>query len=80
EVTSSRTLGAQSSEETVEITLKNHKEEDVTIDAVENLGENWEITDHSMDYEKRNASTIVFHVPVKANGEQKVTYTVQHHW
>jgi hypothetical protein len=80
EVTSSRTLGAQSSEETVEITLKNHKDEDVTIDAVENLGENWEITDHSMDYEKRNASTIVFHVPVKANGEQKVTYTVQHHW
>jgi len=80
QVTSSRTLGPQSSEETVEITLKNHKNEDVTIDAVENLGTDWEITQHSMDYEKRNASTIVFHVPVKANGEQKVTYTVQHHW
>ncbi|HZK76180.1 MAG TPA: DUF4139 domain-containing protein [Candidatus Kapabacteria bacterium] len=80
QVTSSRTLGPQSSEETVEITLKNHKDEAVTIDAVENLGENWEITEHSMDYEKRNASTIVFHVPVKANGETKVTYTVQHHW
>ncbi|MFI5202036.1 MAG: DUF4139 domain-containing protein [Candidatus Kapaibacterium sp.] len=80
QITSSRTLGQQSSEETVEITLKNHKDEDVTIDAQENLGENWEITEHSMDYEKQNASTIVFHVPVKANGETKVTYTVQHHW
>ncbi len=80
QITNSRTLGQQSSEETVEITLKNHKDQDVTIDAVENLGQNWEITQHSMDYEKQNASTIVFHVPVKANGEAKVTYTVQHHW
>jgi hypothetical protein len=80
EVTSSQTLGDRESEETVEITLKNHKDEDVTIDAVENLGTNWEITQHSMDFEKRNASTVVFHVLVKANGEQKVTYTVQHRW
>ena len=80
QVTSSRTLGEHESEETVEITLKNHKDEDVTIDAVENLGTDWEIISHSMDYEKRNANAIVFHVPVKANGEQKVTYTVQHRW
>jgi hypothetical protein len=80
QVTSSRTLGEHESEETIEITLKNHKDQDVTIDAVENLGTDWEITDHSMDYEKRNANSIVFHVPVKANGEQKVTYTVQHRW
>jgi hypothetical protein len=80
QVTSSRTLGEHESEETVEITLKNHKDEDVTIDAVENLGTDWEITEHSMDYEKRNANSIIFHVPVKARGEQKVTYTVQHRW
>jgi hypothetical protein len=80
QVTSSRTIGEHESEETVEITLKNHKDQDVTIDAVENLGTDWEITEHSMDYEKRNANAIVFHVPVKANGEQKVTYTVQHRW
>ncbi len=80
QVTSSRTLSEHESEETVEITLKNHKDTDVTIDAVENLGTDWEITEHSMDYEKKNANSIVFHVPVKANGEQKVTYTVQHRW
>jgi hypothetical protein len=80
QVTSSRTLGERESEETVEITLKNHKDEDVTIDAVENLGTDWEIIEHSMDYEKQNANSIVFHVPVKARGEQKVTYTVQHRW
>jgi hypothetical protein len=80
QVTSSRTLGEHESEETVEITLKNHKDEDVTIDAVENLGTDWEIIQKSMDYEKKNASSIVLHVPVKARSEQKVTYTVQHRW
>jgi hypothetical protein len=80
QVTSSRTIGEHESEETVEITLKNHKDADVTIDAVENLGTDWEVISHSMDYEKRNANSIVFHVPIKTNGEQKVTYTVQHRW
>ncbi len=80
QVTSSRTIGERESEETIEITLKNHKDEDATIDAVENLGADWEIISHSMDYEKKNANFIVFHVPVKSRGEQKVTYTVQHRW
>ncbi len=80
EVTSSRSLGPQADEQAIQITLRNHKDQDVTIDAVENLGANWEITQHSMDYDKRDANTIVFHVPVKANGEATVTYTVQHHW
>jgi len=80
EVTSQRNLSDKESEETIEITLKNHKDESVTIDALENVGRNWEITRSSMDYEKRNAYAIVFHVPVKARGEAKVTYTIRHRW
>ncbi len=80
EVVSSRSLGDRASEETVRITLKNHKDEDVTIDAIEDLGSGWEITQHSMGYDTKNASQIVFHVPVKARSEQTVTYTVQHRW
>ncbi len=80
EVTNSESLGQNENEESVAITLKNHKDENVTIDAIENLGSNWEVTQSSMPYEKKNAYTIVFHVPVKARGEQKVTYTVRHRW
>ena len=80
QVTDSRTLSKRSDQQTIEITLKNHKDVDVTIDDVENVGESWQITSQSMPFEKKNASEIVFHVPVKANGEQKVTYTIQHHW
>jgi len=72
--------GDHSSRETVEITLKNRKDEDVVIDAVENMGYNWEITKKSMDYEKKSANEAVFHVPVKARSEQKVEYTVIRTW
>jgi hypothetical protein len=80
EVTDSHSLGDHANKESFQITLKNHKDEDVTIDAIENLGSDWEITDHSMPYDKENAGQIVFHVPVKANGSAKVTYTVIHRW
>jgi hypothetical protein len=33
-----------------------------------------------MPYDKKDAYTIIFHVPVKARGETKVTYTVRHRW
>jgi hypothetical protein len=79
-VTNEQSLGTNSSEASVEIKLRNHKDEAVTIDAVENLGINWEITTSSMPFEKKNANTVVFHVPVKARGEQVVTYTVRHRW
>ena len=69
-----------SSQETVSINLKNRKDEDVTIDVLENLGSNWDITKSSMDYEKKNAYEIIFHVPVKARSEQKVEYTVLRTW
>jgi hypothetical protein len=79
-VTNSESLGANANEESVSITLKNHKDEAVTIDALENLGTGWEITQSSMSYEKKDAYRIVFHVPVPARGQQTVTYTVRHRW
>jgi len=72
--------GDHSSRETVQIILKNRKDEDVTIDVLENMGYNWEITKSSMDYEKKNTNEIIFHVPVKARSEQKVEYSVLRTW
>ncbi|MDP4219371.1 MAG: DUF4139 domain-containing protein [Bacteroidota bacterium] len=71
---------SHSSRETIQITLKNRKDEDVTIDALEDVGESWEIIKSSMDYEKKSSSEIIFHVPVKARSEQKVEYTILHTW
>jgi hypothetical protein len=60
-----------------EITLRNHKEEDVTVGLVEPLHGNWKIMQTSHPYEKTDAFTIRFDVPVPADGEVKVTYRVR---
>ncbi|HYM20515.1 MAG TPA: DUF4139 domain-containing protein [Candidatus Kapabacteria bacterium] len=79
-VTDSKRLGDRSSQESIQITLKNRKDEDVTIDVYENLGSGWEITKSSNDYEKKSASEVVFHIPVKARTEEKMAYTVIRSW
>jgi hypothetical protein len=69
-------------EESYEITLRNHKDEDVEIRVVEHLFRwtEWQILESSHDYEKMDAQTIEFRVPVEANGETVVTYTVRYEW
>lgn len=40
----------------------------------------WNIVQSSTKYEKRNADTIDFKLDVPANGDAKLTYTVQYQW
>lgn len=62
---------------TFEIVLRNHKETDIVVDVVEPMTADWQILEKSMDFEKKDAQTAIFHVPVAANGEAKVTYRVR---
>jgi hypothetical protein len=59
-----------------EITLRNHKKTDVTIDCIEHANGQWKITDSSQPYIKKTADVFEFAVPVLAGGEAKVTYTI----
>ncbi len=69
-------------EETFEIKVRNHKDEDVTVLVRESLYRwvNWSVTKKSQDFEKQDAHTIHFPVKVKKNGETVVTYTVRYTW
>jgi hypothetical protein len=69
-------------EETFEITLKNHKKQDVTVRVLERLYRysNWKITESSMPFEKRDSRTVEFPVQVPSDGKTVVTYTVQYWW
>jgi hypothetical protein len=69
-------------EETFEIKLRNHKDSDATVTVVEHLyrWNNWKIVDSSAKYEKKDAQTIEFAVPVPKDGEATVTYTVKYSW
>ena len=69
-------------EETFEIKLRNHKDSAATVTVVEHLyrWNNWKISDASAKYEKKDAQTIEFAVPVPKDGEAIVTYTVKYSW
>ena len=60
-----------------EVTLRNHKEEAVTVSVVEPLQGSWQVIDKSHPYEKVNAFTIKFEVAVPKGGEVKVNYRVR---
>ncbi|MBI4340709.1 MAG: DUF4139 domain-containing protein [Candidatus Omnitrophica bacterium] len=60
-----------------EIMLKNHKEEAVTVGVIEPLPIPWTIVQASHPYEKKDAFTIRFDVPVPKDGEAKITYRVR---
>ena len=64
--------------ETILITLANHKEEAVTIEVIEHPPGDWVILSATPAYEKVDANTIKFVVPVSPGGEATVRYTVEY--
>lgn len=60
-----------------EITLRNRKTAAVRVSVVEPMTGNWAVLTHSHPYEKADAFTIRFEVPVPAAGEAKVAYRVK---
>ena len=57
-----------------EIVLKNHKAEDITVNIIEPIYGNWEITGNSHPYRKVDAFTVRFDIPVAKDGEVTVSY------
>lgn len=60
-----------------EITLRNHKEEDISVGIVEPLYGNWTVINNSHPYKKVDAFTIRFDVEVPNNKEVKVKYRIR---
>ena len=68
--------------ETYEISLRNHKKEDIDVIVSEKLWRytNWKIEDASEKWDKKDASTIEFKVKAPKDKEIKVSYTVKYWW
>jgi hypothetical protein len=64
-------------ESSYKITLRNHKEEDVTIQVVETVPGDWKVTESSHEFEKEAANRIRFDLPVAKKGAVELTYTVR---
>lgn len=61
-----------------EVTLRNHKDEDITVTVLENTGGDWEIKKESHQHIKESNNKIKWRIPVKPNGETKLTYTIRY--
>jgi hypothetical protein len=57
-----------------DISLRNHKKEDITVKVVEHLSGDWKILESSHDFKKIDVSSFSFDVPVKKDSEAKLTY------
>lgn len=73
----SRRLADNLYRHTFEITLRNHKSDDVVVEVLESVGGYWEMVSESLPHRKLDASRLAFDVPVKSNGETVLTYTVE---
>jgi hypothetical protein len=57
-----------------EISLRNHKDEPVTVSVIEPMLRDWEILNSSHAYKKLDAHTAQFDIPVAKDGETKLQY------
>lgn len=77
-MTENRRITDKVYEQDYEITFRNRKNEDVVIDVERILGTNWEILSSSIKFEKQDASTILFKVPVNKNSETTLKFKVRY--
>ena len=63
-----------------QITLRNHKDVPVTVEAREPIGGDWEVVNSSLKWTKLDATTISFEIPVEKNGTATLDYRVRVKW
>jgi hypothetical protein len=70
-------LASDTYEAAFEISLRNHKKEDVTVKVVEPIPGDWTMISSSHEFKKSDAFNAEFSIPVPANKETKLTYRVR---
>ena len=68
--------------ERISIKLINSKKQAATVRVSERLPRwsDWEMVSSSVPFEKRDAQTVTFDVPLAAGSETTLTYTVRYRW
>jgi hypothetical protein len=72
--------GRCESQSTWEIELRNRKDEPVEVDVLEPVGGEWTVVESSHAWERLDARTFRFRVPLPARSTTKVTYRVRVKW
>ncbi|HUY15170.1 MAG TPA: DUF4139 domain-containing protein [Terriglobia bacterium] len=75
-----QSLGPNASESAYEITIRNHKNEPITVKVNEPLGGDWTMQSSNFKYQKTSAFSARFEIPVPANGRAVLNYRVRVRW
>ena len=69
-------------EEKIEIEIRNHKKQPVTVRCKEPMYRwvNWRVTEKSHEFTKLDARTIAFDVKIEPDKKVKISYTVEYTW
>ena len=70
-------IASDTYEAAFEISLHNHKKEDVVVKVIEPIPGDWTILSSSHEYKKSEAFTAEFHIPVPKDKETKLIYRVR---
>jgi len=70
-------LASDTYEAAFEISLRNHKKEDVVVRVVEPVPGDWKMISSSHDFSRTEAHTAEFSIPVAKDGETRLTYRVR---
>jgi hypothetical protein len=70
-------IASDTYEAAFEISLRNHKKEDVTVRVIEPIPGDWTMLNSSHDYVKTEAYTAEFSIPVSKDKEVKLAYRVR---
>lgn len=73
-----RNVSAKVTDYDYKISLRNRKDDDVTIHVIKRLGFDWTITKTSHPFEKKSAGTVQFDIEVPAGEEVELLYTVRY--
>ena len=70
-------LASDTYEAAFEISIRNHKKEDIMVRVIEPVPGDWTMISSSHDYQKTGAFAAEFGIPVTKDGESKLTYRVR---
>ena len=65
---------------TYEVSLRNHKDEEVTIAVIQRIWGDWKMLESSHEWRKEDAWTAVWYVEVQEDGEVTITYKIRIEW
>ncbi|MDI6735962.1 MAG: DUF4139 domain-containing protein [bacterium] len=67
-------------EDSYEIEIRNHKDEDIEVLVVEPQQGDWKVVNTTHDYKKKDANRLEFKIKVKKGAKEVIRYTVRCEW